>query len=59
MRPDEDRTFAPSTVDCSDDEAVRAMAERFDATPDEVREAVANVGCNGVAVELWLTAPAA
>jgi hypothetical protein len=58
MRPEEDRTVQiPSLVDVNDEEQLRAIADHLEASPEDVSEAVAAVGPNLHAVELWLSAP--
>jgi hypothetical protein len=59
MRPDEDRSFEPRTIDPADPEILAAEAERYQVEPEDVIRAVEAVGPNRVAVELWLAGPAA
>jgi hypothetical protein len=47
----------PRTVDCGDPEQLRAVAKELDVRPELVTEAVAAVGVNRTAIELYLTAP--
>lgn len=55
MRPDEDRSFEPPIViDLEDTRQVSYWADRLQATPDEISEAVQNVGPNRTAVAIWL-----
>lgn len=55
MRPDEPRTFeAPPLIDVMDEGQLAYWSERLDATADELREAVREVGPNRTAVAIWL-----
>ena len=55
MGPDEDRSFEPpAMIDLQDDGQVTYWAERLQATPDEINEAVQNVGPHRTAVAIWL-----
>lgn len=55
MRPDEDRSFEPpAVIDLEDSRQVNYWADRLQATPDEISEAVQNVGPNRTAVAIWL-----
>jgi hypothetical protein len=55
MRPDEPRSFADSRlINIEDESQVLALAERYEVAPDELVEAVAQVGPNLTAVEIWL-----
>lgn len=48
---------ASRTIDLNDLEQVRYWAKRFNASPEEVAEAVDKVGPNTTAVALQLSAP--
>jgi hypothetical protein len=55
MRPDPDRSFdPPSVIDLKDQRQVDYWADRLQATPDEITEAVENVGPHRTAVAIWL-----
>ena len=61
MRPSEGRTFINNRVfdeqqpiDLKDDNQVRYWADRLQATPAEVVDAVRHVGANATAVAIWL-----
>lgn len=55
----EDITLAPNAtgadrIDTVSDESLRIWAKRLDASPDQIRQAVAKVGDNASDVELHL-----
>ncbi len=55
----EDITLAPNAtgadrIDTVSDESLRIWAQRLDASPDQIRQAVAKVGDNASDVELHL-----
>ena len=55
MRPHEQRSFdGPGDINLEDPEEVRYWAERLEATPEELAEAVQKVGTNRTAVGLYL-----
>jgi hypothetical protein len=55
MRPGQDRSFEPPLViDLTDPNQVDYWADRLQATPDEITEAVESVGPNRTAVAIWL-----
>ena len=57
MRPEEPRSFdGPGHINLDDPEEVRYWAERLEATPEEIAEAVERVGPNRTAVGLYLGA---
>jgi hypothetical protein len=58
MRPDEQRSFEDSReINLDDQEALRFWAERMEATPEELAEAVHKVGANRTAVGIYLGSP--
>jgi len=54
---DERRPPEPRVIDVKDPEALDAAARELRVRPEVLTEAIAQVGCNRTAVELWLTAP--
>jgi len=55
MRREDERSFQPPPIiDLSDPRHVAYWADRLQATPDEITEAVENVGPNRTAVAIWL-----
>jgi len=55
MRPQEERSFdGPGQINLDDPDEVRYWAERLEATPEELAEAVEKVGANRTAVGLYL-----
>ncbi|HEY8618137.1 DUF3606 domain-containing protein [Phenylobacterium sp.] len=59
MRPNEERSFdGPGDIDLGDAEEVRYWAERLEASPEELADAVEKVGPNRTAVGLYLGQPA-
>ncbi len=56
---DDPRPPEPRVIDCEDPEALDAAARELRVRPEILTEAVAQVGSNRTAVELYLTAPKA
>jgi hypothetical protein len=55
MRPEAPRTFEPPPlIDLKDDGQLAYWSQRLDATIDELRQAVGEVGPNRTAVAIWL-----
>lgn len=55
MRPEEARAFEPPPlIDLKDHTQVAYWSERLDATFEELRQAVREVGPNRTAVAIWL-----
>jgi hypothetical protein len=55
MRPQEPRSFeGPGDIDLGNPDEVRYWADRLEATPEEIAEAVEKVGANRTAVGLYL-----
>lgn len=55
MRPQEHRSFdGPGDINLEDPDEVSYWAERLEATPEELAEAVEKVGPNRTAVGLYL-----
>ncbi|WP_334162363.1 DUF3606 domain-containing protein [Phenylobacterium sp.] len=55
MRPHEPRSFeGPGDINLDDPDEVNYWAERLEATPEELAEAVQKVGPNRTAVGLYL-----
>lgn len=55
MRPEELRTFEPPPlIDLKDDHQVAYWSERLEATIEELRQAIHEVGPNRTAVAIWL-----
>ena len=57
--PDQPRPPEPRVIDTADPEKLRAVAAEFGCGPEAVAEAIAKVGNNRTAVELYLSAPEA
>ena len=58
VRPEEARSFEPSRIiDLTDERQVAYWLDRFKATPEELQQAIAQVGDNAVAVAIWMRAP--
>lgn len=56
---DDQRPQEPRVIDVKDPDAFDAAARELRVKPEVLTQAVAQVGCNRTAVELWLTAPRA
>ncbi len=55
MRPEESRAFEPPPlIDLMDHGQVAYWTERLDATLEELKQAVREVGPNRTAVAIWL-----
>ncbi|MDD3838072.1 MAG: DUF3606 domain-containing protein [Phenylobacterium sp.] len=55
MRPDEPRAFEPPPlIDPKDHAQLTYWSERLDATVDELKQAIRQVGPNRTAVAIWL-----
>jgi hypothetical protein len=56
---DEQRPPEPRVIDVKDPDELDRVAAELKVKPSLLTEAIAQVGCNRTAVELWLTAPRA
>lgn len=58
MRPEDPRTFEPPPlIDLKDATQAAYWSERLDATLEELRQAIREVGPNRTAVAIWLGRP--
>jgi hypothetical protein len=56
MRPLEDQSFDPHTpIDLENTEQLQTLAEALEVAPEDVVEAVGQVGTNPTAVSIWLS----